>query len=560
MRKILNSLRLNEIKEKYYSESIKYLNSKINNAKFGRFDNNINICNNINNNNNITEVSQSDNLKKRHKVSKWFKNLLGLETEDNVNLKKGDKLNLKDKKEQDVCLSSFVPIDIDIKSASSLTPFATLLGDCHDKPIITVQNLMTTYFDKKRDTQMKKELRLQELQKELELMHRNKDQNSLSEFINDQTQELNAFHESEINPELGTASLIEIKTSNQIEGGDMLDYFDELSGHFTQTYIDQDTESIKSAQENNKSLDVDINPVTTALDHKTGEDKLLIEGLNKRLLDVVLQERTTQHENTRNPNDRSLAKNEADVFVNNSDEENYEIENENNKLTNVNADNFVEHDVLDWNLNAFDAAINSQHLTKEIFVDDKVYDQLLRDLYQLENKAIRPQSRFSVGSKPRIDYDRSPNIYDHHNENRAYSPDQYYRNQHVLNDGYHFKNNNSFRVDIDGFDNHSVASLSLTVSRPVKPLEYTYNKTNKNQRNWRNIEPSKLFEFNYNSLKNIPQVERLEKSLRGCTKNHKNQQSGLKENYNISQNPVLEFLDEIEKKDYGKKHPLLKYL
>ncbi|GMG13378.1 unnamed protein product [[Candida] boidinii] len=94
----------------------------------------------------------------------------------------------------------------------------------------------------------------------------------------------------------------------------MLDYFDELSGHFTQTYIDQDTESTKSAQENNKSLDVDINPVTTALDHKTGEDKLLIEGLNKRLLDVVLQERTTQHENTRNPNDRSLAKNEADVF------------------------------------------------------------------------------------------------------------------------------------------------------------------------------------------------------------------------------------------------------
>lgn len=75
MRKIVNSLRLNDIKEKYYSESIKYLNSKLNNSKIGKYENidNDNII--INNKSN-----QSDNLKTRHKVSKWFKNLLGFET------------------------------------------------------------------------------------------------------------------------------------------------------------------------------------------------------------------------------------------------------------------------------------------------------------------------------------------------------------------------------------------------------------------------------------------------------------------------------------------------
>ncbi|OWB56469.1 hypothetical protein B5S28_g2372 [[Candida] boidinii] len=559
MRKIVNSLRLNDIKEKYYSESIKYLNSKLKNSKIGKYEN-IDSDNII-----INKSNQSDNLKTRHKVSKWFKNLLGFETEPNSDLKNRDKFSSKNK-EQDEFLSSFDPIELDIQSAS-FTPFATLLGNCHDKPVITVQNLMTTYFDKKRDkaTQIQKEIRLQQLQKELELMHNNDDMNNLTE-----TQELNAFHQSEINPDLETALLNEIETSNQIEiggeGGDMFDYFNEFSGHFTQTYIDQDSESIKSV-EDNKSLDADINPVTTALESKTGEDKLLLEGLNKGLLDVVLQERTTAHENIKNSNDKNITKFETEDLQNNINEDNQENGNQNklDTLPENSIHNFVEPDALDWNLNAFDAAINSQHLSKEIFVDDKVYDQLLNDLYQLENKEVRPQSRFSVNSKPRIDYNPYPNIYDHHNENRAYLPHQYYRNQPVLNENDFFKNKNSFRVEIDGFDNLSVASLSLTVSRPVKPLEYTYTNTkiNKNhQRNLKNIEPSKFFEFNYNSLKHIPQVEKLEKSLRDCSNrlNHQNYQSGFRKTQNAVHDPVLGFLDENKKNDCGKNNPFLRFL
>ncbi|GME91555.1 unnamed protein product [[Candida] boidinii] len=357
MRKIVNSLRLNDIKEKYYSESIKYLNSKLKNSKIGKYEN-IDSDNII-----INKSNQSDNLKTRHKVSKWFKNLLGFETEPNSDLKNRDKFSSKNK-EQDEFLSSFDPIELDIQSAS-FTPFATLLGNCHDKPVITVQNLMTTYFDKKRDkaTQIQKEIRLQQLQKELELMHNNDDMNNLTE-----TQELNAFHQSEINPDLETALLNEIETSNQIEiggeGGDMFDYFNEFSGHFTQTYIDQDSESIKSV-EDNKSLDADINPVTTALESKTGEDKLLLEGLNKGLLDVVLQERTTAHENIKNSNDKNITKFETEDLQNNINEDNQENGNQNklDTLPENSIHNFVEPDALDWNLNAFDAAINSQHLT-----------------------------------------------------------------------------------------------------------------------------------------------------------------------------------------------------